>query len=244
MMFPANSRYVLADSRLPFSFGHNNAYNDDMGNIKVVSFDLEGTLVTPDFSEAVWHHGIPSLYATTKGISFEEARAIVKKEYLDVGDQRTEWYDIKYWFRRFQLRGYKEVLEQHRDRVSIYPDAKEVLSSLGKGYTLIVTSSSSREFLPHLLAQLDGYFTRAFSSISDYGQLKTSAFYLTLCRQMNILPSEMVHVGDSWQFDLLAASEAGIKAFHLDREPDACRENSLKSLMELPARLQGTQGTP
>jgi len=33
-----------------------------MRNTKVVSFDVEGTLVTPDFSHAVWHKAIPSHY--------------------------------------------------------------------------------------------------------------------------------------------------------------------------------------
>ncbi|TET40573.1 MAG: hypothetical protein E3J65_00725 [Dehalococcoidia bacterium] len=74
-----------------------------MGKIKVVSFDVEGTLVTPDFSRAVWYEGIPSLYAKRNGISFEEARSMVEDCYLKVGDQRREWYDIKYWFQRFQL---------------------------------------------------------------------------------------------------------------------------------------------
>jgi len=28
---------------------------------------------------------------------------MVEDCYLKVGDQRREWYDIKYWFQRFQL---------------------------------------------------------------------------------------------------------------------------------------------
>jgi FMN phosphatase YigB (HAD superfamily) len=80
-----------------------------MDNIKVISFDLEGTLVTPNFSQAVWHEGIPSLYANQKGISFVEAKAIVLREYQAVGDQRKEWYDIKYWFSHFGLGDYRQV---------------------------------------------------------------------------------------------------------------------------------------
>ena len=72
-----------------------------MDNIKVVSFDLEGTLVTPDFSQAVWHEGIPSLYANQNGIDFKRAKDIVLREYHKMGDQRKEWYDIKYWFNFF-----------------------------------------------------------------------------------------------------------------------------------------------
>jgi len=209
-----------------------------MGKIKVVSFDLEGTLVTHRFSQAVWYAGIPSLYARRNGIGFEEATAIVESEYEEVGDQRMEWYDIKYWFQRFQLGDYREVLEGHRDSVALYPDAIDALSSLGEDYTLIVTSGSSREFLPYLLAQVAGYFARTFSSVSDYHQLKDRALYATVCREMNVLPSEMVHIGDSWQFDFLAAREAGIDAFHLDRTGEVGHDRSLQSLLQLRARLQ------
>jgi len=34
--------------------------------IKIISFDVEGTLVSPDFSQAVWYEGIPALYSQRK----------------------------------------------------------------------------------------------------------------------------------------------------------------------------------
>jgi len=113
-----------------------------MDNIKVVSFDLEGTLVTPDYSQAVWHEGIPSLYAKQYGIYIERAKAIVQKKYQEVGDQRKEWYDIEYWFGRFGLGDYRDVLDAHRNRLSRYPDASQALSSLSKRYTLIVATGT------------------------------------------------------------------------------------------------------
>jgi len=210
-----------------------------MGNIKVISFDVEGTLVMPDFSQAVWYGGIPSLYAKKNGIGFEEARSMVGKEYQDVGDQRREWYDIKYWFQRFQLGDYREVLEDHKHKVSCYADVTQALSSLGKDYTLIVASGSGREFLPYLLAEIEVYFARTFSSVSDYDQLKSPAFYLKVCQEMDIVPDELAHIGDSWQFDFLAPKEAGIKAFHLDRRKEPKDERSLTSLIDLEARLPG-----
>ncbi len=210
-----------------------------MGKIEVVSFDLEGTLVTPDFSQAVWHEGIPSLYAKKNGIGFEEAKAIVEEEYREVGDQRKEWYDIKYWFRRFQLGDYQKVLEGYRHKVSCYPDVMRVLSSLGRDYRLIIVSSSTREFLPYLLAEIEGYFVRVFSSVSDYNQLKSPAFYRKVCQEMDVLPREMAHIGDSWQFDFTVPKEVGIKAFYLDREGCVENDESLTSLADLEARLSG-----
>ena len=140
-----------------------------MDHIRVISFDLEGTLVTPDFSQAVWHEGIPYLYASQKGIDFEEAKAIVLTEYQKVGNQRKEWYDIKYWFNLFKLGDYRKVLEQYRGKLSQYPDTLPVLSTLGRKFRLIIATGTAREFLPYLLDGLDGHFARVFSSISDFG---------------------------------------------------------------------------
>ena len=214
-----------------------------MNSIKVVSFDLEGTLVTPGFSQAVWHEGIPSLYARKNGISFEAAHEIVQKMYDEVGDSRGEWYDIKYWFERFQLGDYRQVMETNRHRRCCYPEVAEVLSSLGKRYRLIIATGSAREFLPVLLDGIGSYFTRVFSSISDYGQVKCPDFYLRLYKEMGVGPHEMVHVGDSWRYDCLAAKEAGIEVFHLAREGTSGQSCSLSSLEELGVRLLGDQET-
>ena len=207
-----------------------------MSQIKIVSFDLEGTLVTPDFSKAVWYEAIPSLYASKNGVSLEKAKEEVKKEYLKVGDQRPEWYDIKYWFRYFGLDGYQELLESCHHKVAYYPEAMSVLSSLGKVYRLIVATGTAEEFLPYFLSKISGFFIKIFSSVSDYGQLKTPPFYLKICQEMGILPEEMVHIGDNWQFDFTIPREVGINAFHLNRKGQAGLE-SIRDLRQLEPML-------
>jgi FMN phosphatase YigB (HAD superfamily) len=211
-----------------------------MSKIKVVSFDADGTLVTPDFSQAVWYEGVPHLYARKNGISFQEAKAFIEREYQVVGDQRIEWYDIRYWLKRFGLDGsHGQILEDYRHRVCCYPEVAQALSSLSNNYTLIVVSCSTREFLPYLLNGIDGYFARVFSSVSDYGQIKTPEFFLEVCREMGVSPEEMAHVGDLWEQDFIAPRDAGIKAFHLDRRDERKDASSLRSLADLEARIQG-----
>lgn len=207
-----------------------------MGKIKVVSFDLEGTLATPDFSLAVWHEGIPSLYAARNGLSLEQARIRVQEEYQRIGCQRREWYDIKYWFDYFNLDNHQELLKSCRPRVSYYPETRSVLSSLGKAYPLVIATGTAREFLPYLLSEIKGCFAGVFSSISDYQQIKSPSFYLKLCEAMGVLPEEVAHVGDSLQFDVTAPREAGINAYHLDRgeQPDS---ESITDLSQFGARM-------
>jgi len=53
---------------------------------------------------------------------------------------------------------------------------------------------------------------------------------------MNILPEEMVHIGDNREFDLTIPRQIGINAFHLDRKGKA-GSKSLTNLREVAPKL-------
>jgi HAD superfamily hydrolase (TIGR01549 family) len=208
-----------------------------MKQIKVISFDAEGTVVTPAFSEAIWHEAIPALYAQKQGIDFAQAKKRIAEEYGKVGDQRLEWYDIKYWFDYLELGSSKAAIQSCMPRISYYPETAEVLSSLAGEYRLIVASGTPMELLHLLLRDVNVYFTRVFSSVSHYGQLKSPGFYTRICEEMGIEPSRVVHVGDNWQFDFLNARQAGITAFYVDRSGKDHGE-SLSDLTQLKRLLR------
>jgi FMN phosphatase YigB (HAD superfamily) len=92
---------VGSANRLPVSHYDNIAVQ--MRQFEVISFDAEGTLVTPDFSQAIWHEAIPALYAQKNGIDIARAKRDVAEKYDKIGDQRLEWYDIEYWFSYLDL---------------------------------------------------------------------------------------------------------------------------------------------
>ena len=208
-----------------------------MKDIKIVSFDVEGTLVTTDFSYAIWFEAIPERYAERYGVDFEQAKNLVEDEYQKVGDQRLEWYDIKYWFDKLDLGLPYPVMDRYQNRVCYYPDTKDILASLHGKYKLTVASGSPHNFLYHLLRDINPYFSEIFSSVSDYKQLKTPEFYTEMCQAMKIRPEQLVHVGDNRRFDFIAPSEIGINAFHLDRKKQADHEDSLTSLTQLKVHL-------
>lgn len=208
-----------------------------MTQIKVISFDVEGTLVTTDFSYAIWFEAIPQKYGQKHGIPFEQAKKMVMEEYEKVGDQRVEWYDINYWFHKFGLGDYEPAMEQYQDRVQYYPEVREILTLLGEKYTLIAASGSPKEFLHHLLRDIKPYFHRVFSSISDYQQVKTREFYLNLCQALDISPEYILHIGDNLQFDVIAPKNMGIRAVHLDRKSENNHQGSLTNLGQLKAHL-------
>jgi len=202
-------------------------------DIKIISFDVEGTIVTTDFSYAIWFEIVPQRYAARYGLEIEEARHEIKKAYDSVGDQRPEWYNVQYWFNRFDLGQADTAMDSLQDRVKYFPDTYEVLGRLGRDYRLNVASGSPRTFLKYLLHDVEHNFSSIFSSISDFQKVKTSDFYRAMCRRLGVEPQEIVHVGDNLQFDFYEPSSIGIQSFHLDREGTAGNPASLHNLNQL-----------
>jgi len=209
--------------------------------IKIISFDLDGTLVESEFSEWVWGVGIPQLFAEKRGVSLDEAKEIVGKEYRKVGDGSLQWYDIKYWFNFFQLNGnWKSLLNRFSHKIKTYPEVSKVLQNLSSHYRVIIISNAAREFIDIEVevAELLGYFSRIFSATSDFGQIKkTAQFYGHICQLLRITPREMVHVGDHWEFDYLVPKGLGIKALHIDRSWSRRGDDVIRSLEEVGQRL-------
>jgi putative hydrolase of the HAD superfamily len=206
-------------------------------SVKVVSFDVEGTLVTTDFSSAIWFEMIPERYSRRYGLNFEEATVKVRQEYDSIGDLRLEWYDVQYWFTRFDLGNADIAMEELQPRVRYYPDTKDVLKRLHNKYKLSVASGSPRPFLKHLLRDIEHNFSSIYSSTSDYQQVKTADFWAAMCRDLEVAPRQVIHVGDHMQFDFVEPASIGIRAFHLDRNRESGTADSLQSLNELISLL-------
>jgi HAD superfamily hydrolase (TIGR01549 family) len=213
---------------------------------KIISFDMDGTLVDPEFTDWVWGHGIPTLYAEKAGLPFEEAKGFVVKEYLKVGEGAIEWYDIKYWFRFFQLEeSWKVLMERYADKIKVYPDVHPLLERLRDRYPLVLTSNAGREFI-HMEMEATGlgrYFNQIFSATSDFGEVKkTAGFYQRICRVLEASPQEIVHVGDHYEFDYLVPGSVGIHAFYLNRSDGRRGESIISDLRDLEKRLATMEG--
>jgi len=197
-----------------------------MDRIEVVSFDVEGTLIDSCFSDLIWETDIPRLYAEQHGVSLEDAREHVLGEYRQVGDERPEWYDVGYWFRRLG------------DTCRVYPEVRGVLERLQSRYVLIVTSNTIKEFLEVQLRELGGFFTRIFSAPSDFGAVKKSAeFYRRICQIMETEPEALAHVGDHLKFDYDAPRELKIHAYYLDRSGKATGDHVVHNIKEFEQKI-------
>jgi len=216
------------------------------GMPQIISFDMDGTLVDPEFTDWVWLHGIPRLYAEKTNIPFEEAKHFVVGEYLKVGEGAIEWYDIKYWFQFFKLeKNWKDLMLQYVDKIRIYPDVDDILAWLKEKFPIILTSNAGREFIDIEMEAtgLGRYFDRIFSATSDFGQVKkTAGFYGRICGALGVYPQEIVHVGDHYEFDYLAPRSLGIHAFYLDRSGEKNGDFVISDLRELERRFDSNTG--
>ena len=204
---------------------------------KLISFDLDRTLIEPTFTSFVWEIGIPELYAKKNNVSLSEATSIVKGEYDRVGEGAMEWYDIAYWFRFFELaERWQDLMEEHRDKVRVFPEVEEVMEELGKFHDLIIVSNAAREFIEMEVkeAGIETYFTRIFSVTSDFGQVKkTPECYVEVLTAMGVTPADTVHVGDHYEFDYLIPKKLGITSYFLDRDENKPKDlYTIKDLTE------------
>jgi len=207
--------------------------------IKIVSFDLDKTLIDSSFVEFVWMVEIPQLYARKSGMSFDHAKSHVFREYERIGSNDIRWFLPDYWFNLFNLdETPEEVFQSHLDKVNIYPEVPSVLERLSQKYELIIASNSLRYVIEMVLEYLPPYFTHIFSSLSDYRERKTPAFYERICQSLEIDPTSMIHVGDDWVYDVESPQKTGIQSFYLDRTGEKCGTFIINDLQELVACLE------
>lgn len=217
--------------------------------MKIISFDMDGTLVASEYTDWVWGHGIPTLYSEKKGCPFETAKEAVEKEYRKIGEGALQWYDIKYWFNFFELGlGWRALMECYSDKISVYPDAIPVLTRLKQKFVLVLTSNAGREFIDVEMnaTGLLPYFDRVFSATSDFGKVKKTAdFYRHICEVLGTTPDEVVHVGDHYEFDYLVPRTVGMQAVYLDRSATRHGDSIIWNLGELentfdhPVKISG-----
>jgi len=158
--------------------------------IRIISLDMDGTLVKSRFVDRVWMEGMPMLYSEKTGLDFAAAKEYVVGEYMKIGSDQLEWYDLRYWIDKFGLKiGKDELLQMYEDEIETYPEVMEALDLLSENYELVVTSNAAREFIDMELDGLSDYFQETFSATSDFREVKKSPIlYGAVCAHMDARP--------------------------------------------------------
>ena len=186
--------------------------------IKIISFDIDGTLVHPEYNDIIWHRAIPEMVAEKNNLDLSEASSLVQKEYDRIGEKDYRWYDIKFWIQFFQLGiDYKELLKKYEKEIIVFSDVPSTLEQLFKKYQLITITSMPREFMDIKLKSIKKYFQRTFSTLSEYKELKNKDAFYHISHKLKINPQQILHIGDHEQLDYTAARETGCNVLLIDR---------------------------
>lgn len=210
--------------------------------IRFISLDMDGTLVNSKFVDLVWMHGVPELYAEKSGLDFKAAKEYVVGEYMKIGSDKLEWYNLPYWLEKFGLDVDKwDLLMKYEDEIEFYPEVNEALDSLSGNYELIVTSNAAREFLEIELEGFMDYFHELFSVTSDFRDVKKSPhIYGTICKELDAKPFEVLHIGDHYNYDYESPLQAGLDALFLDRKGIRSGSEVVGSLLEAVEQIRGS----
>jgi len=207
--------------------------------LKVVSFDVVGTLIDFSYENYVWNEAIPHLYARKRGISLEKAKDYVLREYDSIGNKDIRWHLPEYWFKHFNLdEDPADVFRSHADKVKSYTEVASVLRNLSQKYDLIIVSGATRSAIETMVKRFRHYFKHIYSPVSDRQEVKkTPQFYEMICRTLKSEPCSMAHVGDEWYSDFISPRKIGIKSFYLDRTGEKKGKFVIRDLTELEGRL-------
>jgi putative hydrolase of the HAD superfamily len=205
--------------------------------MKIISFDLDGTLTTPEFVDSVWRVGIPRLYGEKNNIAFLQAQQIIFHEYDVMGDDDLKWYDLPFWLNYLRLEvSTEQLLAAFSNLISLFPDVLSTLSMLQQRYPLIIISNANRMFLDREInvTGIGKFFKKIFSATSDFGRVKREEdIYQRVSDLIRVLPSDIVHVGDHREFDFEAPQRIGMQAYFLDRSSNETGPQVIHSLDEL-----------
>ena len=182
--------------------------------IKILSLDLQGTLTSSEFSDYFWLELLPKKYSEKFNCSIESAKQIISDKFSKMGKYNTRYYDDMYWAKWL---GFETINELNT--MDIIPKVNNEMYDFIKTIKLpkIIISTTTELFIRYELKEKITDFYKAYSCI-DYFKVggKTKDVFLKVCKELQISPKEMLHIGDSKIMDYENAKKAGINAVLYD----------------------------
>lgn len=210
--------------------------------IKVVSVDLGGALFNNQFDELLWRTEIPRIYAEKYGLTKEDAFERVTSEYRRLWGKVDGWRDPEFWLKHFKLGiKFEDLIKPIQKEIVPYIDVAPVLRRLSKKYNLVVISHAQENVLMTKLkvGGCEKYFVKVYSIGSHFKKItKDSDIFQEICDDLKVLPEEIVHLGNSLDFDYKAPSSKGINAFLIDRIGHGKEPFVVRDLYEFEERIK------
>ncbi len=124
-----------------------------------------------------------------------------------------------------------------------FPETREALLEIERGYRIAVLSNADDGFLLPNLELLDLEFETVLSSEMARSYKPQPELFREMLSRLSLSPEETVYVGDRHYEDVYGASEVGMNAVWIDRGDRGLRSDlpppnhRIASLLELPALI-------
>ncbi len=186
--------------------------------------DGDGTLVPIEFAKWVWYDEVPRRVSEKLDIPHDHARKLCKNWYKFM-DLKLAWYDSDFWEDLLGVR----IGDLYRP-VEPFSDALQVLEDYeGDRYLVTgVVSKYARIQFSKVLSHFHGMITPDMIRRHK----ADPEFYTRACQFIGCNPRDVVFVDDVPEF-VMAAREAGIEAYLIDRENKKKFDGKITSLMDL-----------
>lgn len=212
---------------------------------KVISFDLDGTILQRDFDYQLW--GEPPYEQGTlwefvgrhTGMTPQQAYADALQSISAVPLGRV---DIRAWIQHYNLpSSEQEIIDAVPLIPSIYDDYPGViphLRALNKRIILITESAGYLLEKKLDLAGIRNHFDKVYSTVDKWRKEKDVELYFRVLTEEGIQNTAMVHIGDSMSKDILPCQEVGIPALYIPTQRsrpsmELSTEEQLTSLQEI-----------
>ena len=186
-----------------------------MNHVKLISFDLQGTLSSAAFSDEFWLELLPTLYAKKHQLNLSAAKKILTDTNTALGKYHPHYYD-----HRIRLDAvldtwtFQEIVGMLKNKPAIDKTMLSLIKSIPADVPVIIISSTTREFIELELGEHKVYFSNTYSSIDDFAiPGKPPVLFQKIAILQNILPKNGLHIGDCSEMDYTNAKAAGWNSY-------------------------------
>jgi putative hydrolase of the HAD superfamily len=195
--------------------------------IKVIFFDLDGTLYASEIIREKFAEAAYTTLAALKNISVEDARALIETRRDEL--QKKQGFPAPY---TLTLVSYGLPIEMwHEQNVAFFdprdylkkdPMLKTVLHKLKTTYRLAILTNNNDTQSERILEALgiDGLFDKIFT-YNTFKVLKPDPeFFRQAARVLGVEPKECLVVGDRYHVDLDPAQQLGMRIYEVNGPED------------------------
>jgi putative hydrolase of the HAD superfamily len=190
--------------------------------IKVILFDLDGTLynsteVRTKFAEAAYH-----ALAKLKKIPVDEAKTLIE----DTREKLKEKHGFPVPYTLTLIRFGMPVEDWHRENIEYFDprdylsadgELKKMLQGMKKRFKLAILTNNNEVQANRILQALNvqDLFDRVFTYNSFRTMKPNPKTFQEAARAMGVKPNECLVVGDRYSVDLIPAQDLGMKIYEV-----------------------------